>query len=121
LSGIATEPVHSLSCDSPDGRITIEEACLRVAANAPVIEEQEEIPLGKALGRTVAEPVTAVLPLPLSDQSAMDGYWRIAVPEDCLVPRILDLEDVASRARRGSGHGWPGRRGPTSMGIKALC
>jgi molybdopterin molybdotransferase len=74
LSGIATQSGQAMSCDSPDGLISIEQACSRAAAYASAIEEHEEVSLGDALGRTLAEPVTSVLPLPPFDQSAMDGY-----------------------------------------------
>ncbi|MGF9760328.1 gephyrin-like molybdotransferase Glp [Microvirga sp. 0TCS3.31] len=71
---MAAEPAKALSCDSPDGLIPIEEACSRAAAYASVIEGHEEVSLSDALGRTLAVPVTSVLPLPPFDQSAMDGY-----------------------------------------------
>ncbi|MBM6583021.1 molybdopterin molybdotransferase MoeA [Microvirga sp. BT689] len=69
-----TKPEEAFSCDSPDGLISIEQACARAAAYASVIKEHEEVSLGEALGRTLAMPVTSVLPLPPFDQSAMDGY-----------------------------------------------
>jgi molybdopterin molybdotransferase len=71
---MVTEPANALSCDFPDGLISIEQACFRAAAYARIIKEHEEVPLGEALGRTLAEQVTSVLPLPPFDQSAMDGY-----------------------------------------------
>jgi len=74
LSGIATEHAKPLSCDCSDGLISIEEACSRAAAYASIIEGNEEVPLGEAMGRTLATPVVSVLPLPPFDQSAMDGY-----------------------------------------------
>lgn len=73
MSGV-TEPAKALSCDSPDGLISIEQACSRAAAYATVIQEREEVLLGEAVGRTLAEPMASVLPLPPFDQSAMDGY-----------------------------------------------
>ncbi len=74
MSGITTQSGQAMSCDSPDGLISIEQACSRAAAYASLIEEHEEVSLGDALGRTLAEPVTSVLPLPPFDHSAMDGY-----------------------------------------------
>ncbi|WP_201861219.1 molybdopterin molybdotransferase MoeA [Microvirga soli] len=71
---MVTKPEEAFSCDSPDGLISIEQACSRAAAYASVIKEHEEVSLGEALGRTLALPVTSVLPLPPFDQSAMDGY-----------------------------------------------
>jgi molybdopterin molybdotransferase len=71
---MATEPAKALSCDTPDGLISIEQACPRAAAYASVIAEHEEVSLGESLGRTLALPVTSVLPLPPFDRSAMDGY-----------------------------------------------
>lgn len=62
MSGIATEPAQSPSCDAPDGLITIEEACRRATAYATVIQEYGGVLLGEARGRTLAKPV---LPLPL--------------------------------------------------------
>jgi len=73
LSGV-TESAKALPCDCPDGLISIEQACSRAAAYATVIREREEVLLGQALGRILAEPVVSVLPLPPFDQSAMDGY-----------------------------------------------
>ena len=74
MSGIATKSAQAMSCDSPDGLIPIEQACSRAAAYASAVEEHEEVSLGDALGRTLAVPMTSVLPLPTFDQSAMDGY-----------------------------------------------
>jgi molybdopterin molybdotransferase len=74
LSGAVTEHAETLSCDSPDGLISIEQACSRATAYASAIEEHEEVSLGDTLGRTLAVPMTSVLPLPPFDQSAMDGY-----------------------------------------------
>jgi molybdopterin molybdotransferase len=71
---MVAKPEEAFSCDSPDGLIPIEQACSRAAAYASVLEEHEEVSLGEALGRTLAMPVTSVLPLPPFDQSAMDGY-----------------------------------------------
>jgi molybdopterin molybdotransferase len=71
---MGTEATQGPACDNPDGLIPIEQACSRAAAYASVIEEHEDVPLGEALGRTLATPVTSVLPLPPFDQSAMDGY-----------------------------------------------
>ncbi|MBJ6127429.1 molybdopterin molybdotransferase MoeA [Microvirga splendida] len=71
---MVTESLRALSCDSPDGLISIEQACSRAAAYASAIQEHEEVSLSHALGRTLALPVKSVLPLPPFHQSAMDGY-----------------------------------------------
>ena len=74
MSAIPAPLAKAPSCDSPDGLISIEQACSRASAYASVIREHEEVPLFEAFGRTLAEQVTSVLPLPPFDQSAMDGY-----------------------------------------------
>ena len=73
MSGV-TQAAQAQSCDSPDGLISIEQACCRAAAYASAIKEQGEVSLGDAFGRTLSDPVISVLPLPPFDQSAMDGY-----------------------------------------------
>lgn len=74
MSEMVAQHAQVFSCDFPDGLISIEEACSRAAAYAAAIEEHEEVSLVEAIGRTLALPMTSILPLPPFDQSAMDGY-----------------------------------------------
>lgn len=70
-------PANGLAKVDPcfgDGLISIDEARSRAMAYASPLEEQECILLEEATGRTLSQPVAAILPLPLFDQSAMDGY-----------------------------------------------
>lgn len=53
--------------------LTFEEALAKVVSGAPVLGT-ERVPLEHALGRVLAEPLTAAMPLPPHDYSAMDGY-----------------------------------------------
>jgi molybdopterin molybdotransferase len=69
------EHARTGACDADDGLISVEVACSRAAGYASPIEEYEDVSLGESLGRTLAAPVSAVLPLPPFDQSAMDGYY----------------------------------------------
>ncbi len=68
--------IHALSPDPcAQGRLlTIDEARERAAAYALPIGETTELPIGEALERVLAERITARVPLPPFDQSAMDGY-----------------------------------------------
>ena len=52
---------------------TIDEALAHVLARAHPLEA-EDVPVGRAAGRVVAEQATAVTDLPPFDSSAMDGY-----------------------------------------------
>ena len=52
---------------------TIDEALALVLARARSLEA-EEVPVGRAAGRIVAEPASAASDLPPFDSSAMDGY-----------------------------------------------
>lgn len=52
---------------------TIDEALAQVLAQAHPLEA-EDVPVGRAAGRVVAEQATAVTDLPPFDSSAMDGY-----------------------------------------------
>ncbi|WIX76371.1 molybdopterin molybdotransferase MoeA [Amycolatopsis carbonis] len=46
----------------------------RIARDAVKPLEAVELPLGEALGRALASPVRALVPMPAYDNSAMDGY-----------------------------------------------
>ncbi len=52
----------------------LEEALERILGGVAPIAECEELPLQDALGRTLAQDVTAGVNVPLADNSAMDGY-----------------------------------------------
>jgi molybdopterin molybdotransferase len=97
---MVTEIAIASSCDTPDGLITIEQACSRAAAYASVIEEHEEVLLGEALGRTLAAPVTSVLPLPPFDQSAQARDIFIEEMQLCLLGRQTPEETGANIAER---------------------
>lgn len=59
----------------------------------------EELPLPEALGRTLAETVTAAWDMPPADNSAMDGYaFALAGAEPQTEWRVIGL------ARAGAGH-----------------
>jgi molybdopterin molybdotransferase len=66
--------MESASCDVADGLVSLEEARSRAAAWVVTVKEHEEVILDQGVGRILAQPVTADLPLPPFDQSAMDGY-----------------------------------------------
>lgn len=54
--------------------ISIDDALALIRARTTAVEEAEDIPLGHALGRTLARPVTATCMSPPFDNAAMDGY-----------------------------------------------
>lgn len=72
--------------------MSVNEARRIVLRHAPRLPA-ERIPVGSALGRILAEPVTARLDLPPWDNSAMDGYAVRAadVREGGRLPVALDL------------------------------
>lgn len=72
-------------CAGPD-LWSIETAFRSIVSGSPV-RGSETLPLSRALGRVTALPVRSQVPLPLFDQSAMDGY-------------AIHAEDVA-RGRTG--------------------
>jgi molybdopterin molybdotransferase len=53
--------------------ISIEEAGRKILERVEVLD-RETVPLGEALGRTLAAPIAAADPIPPFDNSAMDGY-----------------------------------------------
>lgn len=59
--------------------ISIEEARRRVLEAVRPLET-EDVPLDRALGRTLAEDVASAIPVPPFDSSAMDGYAVAAGP-----------------------------------------
>jgi len=82
--------------------LSVEEARDQVLAAIDGPLEAEQVPVGAALGRVVAEDVVAATSLPPWDNSAMDGYaLRAADTSDAtdLVPRLLR---VVGEVRAGS-------------------
>ncbi|MFD6343861.1 molybdopterin molybdotransferase MoeA [Streptomyces roseolus] len=68
---------HHRSTPWPEARALAARAggAARAAAERPAVR----VPLGRALGRTLAEPLRALTDLPSFDSSAMDG-WAVAGP-----------------------------------------
>lgn len=63
------------ACDCGHGELRpVDEAIAALLELAPSPPPAEWVPLAEALGRTLAEPVHALRPLPAWDNSAMDGY-----------------------------------------------
>ncbi len=70
------DPFHC-GCETPPARgslLSVDEALLRALALARTVADVERLPLEKAHGRVLGETVRAATPLPLFDNSAMDGY-----------------------------------------------
>ncbi|WP_417241229.1 molybdopterin molybdotransferase MoeA [Celeribacter halophilus] len=64
-------------CDSRDmlhSLVSIDEALARIAAHTPPVGQTEAVPLGRAVGRILAQPVQARAAAPSFDNAAMDGY-----------------------------------------------
>ena len=64
----------------PAAPLPLEEALDRVQRTYGAVTEPEEVPLRAALGRILAEPVTATVNVPPVAVSAMDG-WGFRAPE----------------------------------------
>ncbi|MDG9922983.1 MULTISPECIES: gephyrin-like molybdotransferase Glp [unclassified Pseudomonas] len=63
------------ACDCGHGELRpVDEAIAALLELAPSPPAAEWVPLAEALGRTLAEPVHALRPMPAWDNSAMDGY-----------------------------------------------
>lgn len=54
--------------------LSLDAACLRALAAAAPMQRIETVPLARALGRVLARPLHAPIPLPPFDNAAMDGY-----------------------------------------------
>lgn len=97
---------HGCGCDGGgalETLISIDVALGLILARTNPVEETETLPLGLALGRTLATPVNAVCMNPPFDNAAMDGY---AVMASALVgdgPRTLDVVARVPRGNRQSG------------------
>ena len=56
------------------GLVDLEGACASAARHASPIAAREDVLVGRASGRTLADPLLAGVALPAFDQAAMDGY-----------------------------------------------
>ncbi|WP_417702383.1 gephyrin-like molybdotransferase Glp [Pseudomonas sp.] len=65
--------MNACGCDQA-GLRPADEAIADLLAQVPSPPLAEWVPLGMALGKTLAEPVHALRPMPAWDNSAMDGY-----------------------------------------------
>jgi molybdopterin molybdotransferase len=54
--------------------LTVAEALARILAAVKPLQETEILALGQSLGRVLAQPVYAAIPLPYERNAAMDGY-----------------------------------------------
>jgi len=92
-------------CAGSQPLMTVEAAIERALSLSTAVSEVETVPLDDAIGRVLAQDVTAPFPLPPFDNSAMDGYalrsadlvgdgpWRLKV-----VARVAAGEDAAQVA-----------------------
>lgn len=78
MSDLATiESAFYCSCDSEavqGGLLSVDAALRKGLALAKTVDEMEQLPLAAAHGRVLGEAICAKTPLPLFDNSAMDGY-----------------------------------------------
>ncbi len=65
--------MNACACDQP-GLRPVDEAIADLLAQVPTPPAAEWVALEQAQGRTLAEPVHALRPMPAWDNSAMDGY-----------------------------------------------
>ncbi|UKJ75557.1 gephyrin-like molybdotransferase Glp [Azospirillum brasilense] len=92
----------------PAAPIPLDEALARVQRTYGAVTEPEEVPLRAALGRILAEPVTATVNVPPVAVSAMDGWGfgtADAAAED-------DFRRLAVVGRVPAGSVFPGTVGP---------
>ena len=61
------------NCSSPT-QLSVEQALQRILDPLQAVTETETLPIDQALGRIVATPILAPIPVPGDDNSAMDGY-----------------------------------------------
>lgn len=71
------------------GLLSVEEALERLLAGARPVEDVEEVPTLKAIGRVLAEPLQSGMDVPPMDNSAMDGY----------AVRVADIQAAGTRLR----------------------
>ncbi|MDT9681965.1 molybdopterin molybdotransferase MoeA [Streptomyces sp. TRM76323] len=81
LALVGGAPTHLAASSPPGHRGTPWSQARAIAARAGrgVTPRTRRVPLGEALGRVLAEPLTALTDLPSFDTSAMDG-WAVAGP-----------------------------------------
>lgn len=60
--------------EAGDGLLSLDEALARIAGTSGAVEEVETVPLQRARGRVLAEPVVSATLSPPFDNAAMDGY-----------------------------------------------
>ncbi|MFJ3905252.1 molybdopterin molybdotransferase MoeA [Streptomyces sp. NPDC090025] len=88
----AAEPHHATPW--PEARAVAARAGARAAAG----RDPQAVPLDRALGRVLAEPLPALTDLPSFDTSAMDG-WAVAGPG----PWRIDAEGAVLAGHTGTG------------------
>ena len=77
--------------------LAFEEALANVLGAVPPLTA-EVLPLGEAAGRVLAENVTADLPLPAFDTTAMDG-WAVRAADVGKTPALVARAGVAGAGR----------------------
>lgn len=82
--------------------LSIPDACIRAARYAAPLTLTETLPVFQAVGRSLAEPVTAQIAMPPFTQSAMDGYALMAEKgADAGTPlEVIDRIAAGGRGRR---------------------
>lgn len=81
--------------------LSIPEACARASAYAAPLIEADIVPVAQATGRTLAEPVVALVATPPFTQSAMDGYAVVARDGIAVGARIQVVGRVPAGSRGG--------------------
>ncbi|MFJ6422499.1 molybdopterin molybdotransferase MoeA [Streptomyces hydrogenans] len=89
---------HHRATPWPEARALAARAGAGAAADRPPVR----VPLGQALGRTLAEPLRALTDLPSFDSSAMDG-WAVAGPGPWTVREESVLAGHSGAAALASG------------------
>lgn len=79
--------------------ITVDEAIARISASASPLGT-ETVPTRDALGRVLAAPVHSAHPLPLFDQSAVDGY-AVRHADVRSVPATLPMGPIVAAGHQG--------------------
>ncbi|WP_136657289.1 gephyrin-like molybdotransferase Glp [Nitratireductor sp. XY-223] len=85
--------------------LPVDEARKRILAEVSAIDDTEQVPLGAAIGRHLAEDVAAIRSQPPFPASAMDGY---AVRSADTAAPPVELEIIGEAP---AGHGYSGRIG----------
>ncbi len=87
--------------------LPVEEALALVLEGLQPLEV-EQVPVGEALGRVLAEDLAATLTQPPFDASAMDGY-AVRAADIATLPATLDIVGEAAAGARFSGRVQPGQ------------